>query len=504
MFRSRALARLSLALAVLPAACGDVRTAWSVRFADPVLALSAKQVEATIVEGGCDPSARVVYRAHKGEASMPSPALAPGRYGFRARASDAECRWFAAGCVERDLPTDDDVVVTLVSQPSAPACAPAECLTDQGACMERPAAVWLSTSGNDETCARGDPTLACATFDRAYAIAMPGDTVEVEEGDYLNQVLQNDGRTVPAASVVFRPAPDARVALTSIEIFASAVEVRDMIIDTYVLRGPADGVIVRNVDASSMGISGGRNLSVLGGDVGPSENAHPIIGKSTEEDPAQDVRIEGVAFHDHSQTGDIAVVCLQIGGVTRLTIARSTFRNCASSGAILIGRFYEAYPSSDVVIENNFFYPNTGASSGEPIGELQYERSEPGLVISWNSFAGSGGLSLVAVTDRRPPATPSAVIRGNAAAAPPQSQEDGYPDCDSAADYGWNIWDGASCSTTDHDAPPGFVSLDDLHLSAGSPAIGGAAGAPGFPENDIDGQTRNPAGPLESGADEYM
>ena len=126
--------------------------------------------------------------------------------------------------------------------------------------------------------------------------------------------------------------------------------------------------------------------------------------------------MDGVAFHDHNAANGRHTECLQIGGSNGLTIRRSTFRNCASTASIHITRYDSAYPSRDVVIENNFFYGNTGASS-EPGGNIQYSRGEPGLIIRYNTFVGSGGYSLVAFFYDRPPASPSAQIYGNLANA---------------------------------------------------------------------------------------
>lgn len=47
-----------------------------------------------------------------------------------------------------------------------------------------PAQVFLSPTGTDSTCQRGNPALPCATFEQADSIAHPGDIVSVEPGNY--------------------------------------------------------------------------------------------------------------------------------------------------------------------------------------------------------------------------------------------------------------------------------------------------------------------------------
>ena len=47
---------------------------------------------------------------------------------------------------------------------------------------DRPASVWVSTAGNDGTCARLDQSKPCKTVNRAYRVAQPGDQVELAAG----------------------------------------------------------------------------------------------------------------------------------------------------------------------------------------------------------------------------------------------------------------------------------------------------------------------------------
>src|SRR5579862_8818843 len=60
-----------------------------------------------------------------------------------------------------------------------------------------PASVWVSTTGNDSTCVRGNQSLPCATFNEAYQIAQAGDTVDVSPGTYSAQTINYQaGKTV--------------------------------------------------------------------------------------------------------------------------------------------------------------------------------------------------------------------------------------------------------------------------------------------------------------------
>ena len=336
--------------------------------------------------------------------------------------------------------------------------------------------------------------------------------IEVAGGSYGNQIVRARRTPPGSAFVVFRPAAGAVVTMSRLENDASRVEFRDLRVDSFFNYGfnggSQDGVVFRNLDANTFCIGGGRNISVLGGDIGPSLSSNatgqqqPCVAKFPGQSaPAPaNVLIEGVRFHDHNHADSTHTECLQVGGVSGLTIRRNTFRNCAQTASLHIGRYDAAWPSRDVLIENNFFLSNSGASS-EPLGNIQYNRSEPGLIIRYNSFAGSGGYSVFATLDSRPPATPSARIYGNAAYRPAHSQPDNYAPCDTRAIYSHNIWRGATCSPTDLNADPLFISLTDLHLRRGSPAID-RGDASRFPRRDIDGSRRPDGRTPDSGADE--
>jgi chitodextrinase len=73
--------------------------------------------------------------------------------------------------------------------------------------------VYLSPSGNDSTCARGDGTKPCATFDRAYHVAQCGDVVQVSGSFNDNQQITYDSsKNCSAGSpVTYVPAPGQTV-----------------------------------------------------------------------------------------------------------------------------------------------------------------------------------------------------------------------------------------------------------------------------------------------------
>ena len=125
-----------LALACL--ACEDEtnRLDFEIHFASPALADRAQRLEARILLGGCDGD-EALYSASftpDEQGALPE-ALGDGRFGFDARALDASCRWYAAGCRELDLPRGGagSAVVMLEALPTPALDCSHGC--DDGACI---------------------------------------------------------------------------------------------------------------------------------------------------------------------------------------------------------------------------------------------------------------------------------------------------------------------------------------------------------------------------------
>lgn len=153
-----------LAVALAPAtvigggcAADEVRElGWEIEFADATLGARAVFVEGRILEGGCSSrSVRFSAEASRGSSPEAPPRLEAGRYGFDARARDEECVWFAAACVEVDVPRNagDVVRITLESADEMVACAASACAVGRcgGAIDAGP-----SDAGADDDAGSGD------------------------------------------------------------------------------------------------------------------------------------------------------------------------------------------------------------------------------------------------------------------------------------------------------------------------------------------------------------
>jgi hypothetical protein len=379
---------------------------------------------------------------------------------------------------------------------------------------------YLSGPGCDNSAApppppSSGPLQPGQSMDAAYDAASCGAVIEMASGSWAAQTVTGNKSCAAGNYVTFKPVSGATVTVAQLDNAASRVEYEGLKIPRFYNDGAGirngsgtqDGVIFRNIDANTFCISGGKNIQIIGGDIGPSlsSNANgqqqPCVAKFPAQASAapQNVVIQGALFHDHTGIEGHHTECLQVGGVNGLKLAGNTFRMCAATASVHITRYDSAVSSSNVTIENNFFGSNAGATGGEPLGNIQYSRSEPGLVIRYNSFWGSGGYAILATFDDRPSVPKQ--IYGNAANAPGHSQPDSYGPCDSSATYHHNIWKGASCSSTDINGDPKFVSVSDLHLQASSPAID-RADASNYPATDIDGAPRPLGAGPDMGADE--
>ena len=390
------------------------------------------------------------------------------------------------------------------------------------------AAVYLSPSGSDtNACTQAAP---CRSFNRAYRVAQPGQTVEVAAGSYGGQNLLFDPSKTSSADVVFQPAPGASVTIgqlnfgsSRLEGGASHVTVRDMTLTGDVAIpgcGAADNTPCP-ADAQSPGndltflnlrVKGAyafycascSNVSLIGGVWGPDTyqcraglgSAHPEIQSAyTQVKRAHGILIDGVAWQNFARcTSSDHTECLQVEPADDVTMRNSTFRNCDT----IVVNFANDLANSNsaagyrapnnVLIENNFFSTATDNTGGPTYYALNI-RECTNCTVRNNSWT-------------QPPRMPTGEVSLNVrfvANVGPQVQWNCV-----AATFSYNVFEGAACSSTDRNvANVGFVNRStlDLHLAAGSPAID--AGDPGnYPARDIDGQARPLGGRPDAGADE--
>jgi hypothetical protein len=206
-------------------------------------------------------------------------------------------------------------------------------------------------------------TAPCSSFDRAYRLAMPSQTVLIAGGSYPGQAIWPDPGKAGPGRVVFRPAIGATVSLTgSLHVYGSHVEFRALVFGSgWYVRERAANVVFLETRTRTFSIGSATSVRVLGGEVGPmtaTSDTDPKIAKSSAASWAAptDVLIDGVSFHDIGRVpgSGLHIECLQVGSAIQLIVRNSRFENCATH-SLLLSSWGSSYPLRDILIENNVF-----------------------------------------------------------------------------------------------------------------------------------------------------
>jgi chitodextrinase len=409
---------------------------------------------------------------------------------------------------------------------------------ETSACPTTTASVFVAPAGSDANpCTQIAP---CASFDRAYHVAQPGQIVEVAPGVYPEQTLLYDATKQGATQhVVIQPTPGGSVTIDgNINVSnhrtikgAAHLTIRNMtVLDDVNLEGcgvqdgeqcPPDATAGTNdLTFDHLRVKGAvsflchscSNVQILGGVWGPDTylpchgSWHPEVSPSYDEltglklKRPNHILIDGARFQNFARcTGADHTECLQFEPADYVTIRNSVFTHCDTitlafftslAGASRSGAGYAA--PDHIVVENNFIDHSYDATGGETYHGLHFTECT-NCVIRNNSWVQDAKLPCNAPCGE---ISLNNVVVGNAG---PQT------DCGNGGiTFSHNVFQGTTCGPTDLDVDSlGFADQSslDLHLLAGSPAID--AGDPAsFPATDIDGDPRPAGGAPDAGADE--
>ena len=241
--------------------------------------------------------------------------------------------------------------------------------------------LYVSTTGSDaNACTRTAP---CASFDRAYHAAQPGQTVFVAPGRYAEQDLSADPTKTSSDNVLIRPANGSARVLVDGRLSFRGVKHLTMR-DIDVGRSDAFWDLLLepcNSDLTFDHVGGGRYLGITGGNSDitfrggswggygrPGEHDSAIGGAGDPGDtcdgrpvqPISNLVFDGVIFHDSfwgetpQQWGGAHPDCLEIDGfVASMTIRNSVFFHCGDSFIGIYGDL--GGPTENVTIERSLF-----------------------------------------------------------------------------------------------------------------------------------------------------
>lgn len=399
------------------------------------------------------------------------------------------------------------------------------------ACSGGGAVVYLSLSGSDASCVRGDSSRPCATPARAWSIAAAGDTIQVANGFYTSGCVLSGAKS---AAVTFSGSASAKFACRMVFPDGAANAVVDGISLYQVESG--EGTNTSNVTikngaltctdsapyaryapdnfcSAELGIDHVSNWLIENESIGPSYDSESPCGSTSPNISrianASNITFRNVVIHDvrygcsAQHTENIRIDA--VGSNTRnITFDGLTIYNGPNSGLHGQGggpnsaNLFMGGPGtlSGLVIQNSVMY-GAGNVAIDGAADLGIQSS----TIRDNSFA----LSMIF---QYPGGYPSSFRIANNI-APDQGCAIGVGGS-SGGSFGHNLWyyngSGGSadrCDPSDLSVNgPGVVNTifsnyaaNDLTLASGSPAIDAGSRASGdFATGDKNGATR-PCGP---------
>jgi hypothetical protein len=273
-------------------------------------------------------------------------------------------------------------------------------------CAAPSAGVYVSPFGSDANpCSALAP---CASLNRAYLVASPGQTVEIAAGSYPYQRIAYDPAKNGSTRVVFRPAPSASVSFSQVELGQAQYMVagpqhlvlQDVNVGNLTVWDGSQDIRLQNLSGKSFdvlsysGTSFGpaSNISVVGGNFGPCQA--PRDGACTERLVGSNISVDGTSIHDNTSTDlvNYHVDGIFVRGCSSCTIKNSSFygnmitnirlQNCCSLPA-----------NSNLTISNNWFGITTNGDGSTREDAIDLDSPTPSLQIASNIFQpGSGPL----------------------------------------------------------------------------------------------------------------
>jgi chitodextrinase len=377
------------------------------------------------------------------------------------------------------------------------------------------ASVFLAPTGSDaNACTQTAP---CRTMNRGYAVAQPGQTVEMAGGTYPAQRISFQSSKGAAGSyVAFKPGAGATVTVAGdLENRAAWVKVVGIHATGAVL--PAEGgpnahnVVYDQVSAPAFRIGPGHDVTLSNSNIGPQPDCtdENKIGPDGIIPNAVPYNISLLGNYIHDQNGDNPVSGCHFGGLFviaghDMTFARNTFaRNVVYD--IQVQNFTGAYGGapSNVTIENNWFVgpvewlPQDTIFDNQPNVQLDCRPgacSYTNWLIRFNSFYAGVALAFDGATTLN-----SVRVVGNIGRS-------SYG-CRAGATFAYNAWQTNACGSDrlvgSLPYVSGSIANPDFHLTGGV-AVDLVPGTNADQQiaDDHDGLARPLGSARDAGADE--
>jgi hypothetical protein len=374
------------------------------------------------------------------------------------------------------------------------------------------ASLYIAPSGSDTaTCSQSMP---CRSLNRAYQVASCGAVVSVAGGTYPSQTISSNGALANCTQrIVFQGEPGASFGTVGINYPASHVELRNLAINPFIDVGyqnpgsscgnnPARDIKLVNIDVQSFHIGCVDGLDWQGGDVGPSNSdtvEHPYINDATGYIP-KNIVLSGIYFHDAIQgSSGTHTECLLVVAADGLTVERSTFSNCQSTGPLYITVINLAGAQATcrgIVVQNNWFFGNGSQAA--------HFENDCDILVRYNSFSAGAFPYLLPYNNHPGGSQRTVTLVGNYGTAPVFEGNGSCPSPPSNFVFSYNVFVGTTCAGTGNVSvsSTNFVNpASDLHLLSGANAVDrGTTG--NYPADDFDGQARYMGSAPDAGADE--
>jgi hypothetical protein len=376
------------------------------------------------------------------------------------------------------------------------------------------AQLFVAPAGSDgNACTQTAP---CQSFQRAYRVAQPGQTVQVAGGTYSRQTISYDATKSQASSrVTFQAAPGA-TPVTGLELsgaqhlaFVGITFTQDLGMAALDRTNPGSplttDILVRGGRMQSFHITSAQNVTIDGVDIGHYSYADGYGSNSLYSDNGmpteRNITIQNSVFQGITVPTGTHSECLFVKRIDGLTIRNTVMKGCPG---IAIA-FYDANTGSDsgsntaqnVLIENNFLScgPVSVCYGGGQVAQMDTKGFETFRNVTWrfNSMVGSVYLNGAQTNGR---------WYGNAFAS-------GGLTCNvGGVALSYNV--GISCGGTNTSIQATYVNPDritgDFHELSLAPQLNfvpsSFCASSGCPGSDIDGQPRPSGGAFDAGGDE--